>query len=81
MGYRGGQKQKAATKQMVNITMEIQTSDSDDESHLYLRRIEIEISNAESVSSELLGPSRTITTITAAFCSVVSVATVSFVLS
>ena len=66
---------------MVKITTEIQISDPDDESQLSKRCIELEISNAESISSELVGPSRTITTITASFCFVVSEVTVSIVLS
>ena len=71
----------SSTRADGKITTEIQTPDSDDESQLSKRRIEQEISNAESVSSELVGSSRTITTITAAFCFVVSEATVSIVLS
>ena len=48
---------------------------------LILMMTQLSYSDAESVSSELVGPSRTITAITAAFCFVVSEAHVSIVLS
>ena len=51
---------------MVKITTEIRIPDSDDESQLSWRQIEREISDAESVRSELVGPSRSITITTAA---------------
>ena len=41
----------------MKITTQIQTHDSDDESQLSLRRIEKKIPDAESVRSELVGPS------------------------
>ena len=44
-------------------------------------QVDLEISDAESVSSELVGANRSITEITAAFCFVVSKATVSIELS
>ena len=66
---------------MVKITTEIRTPDSDDESQLSWRQIEREISDAENVRSELISPSRIITTTTAAFCFVVNKATVSIGLS
>ena len=42
----------------MKVTTEIQTPDSDDESQLSLRPIELEISGAESARSELVGPSK-----------------------
>ena len=42
----------------MKITTQIQTPDSDDESQLSLRRIEPKIPDAESVRSELVGPSK-----------------------
>ena len=66
---------------MVKITTKIQTPDSDDKSQLSWRQIEPEISDAESVRSELVSPSRIITTTPAVFCFVVNEATVSIVLS
>ena len=41
----------------MKTTAEIQTLDSDDESQLSKRPIELEISGAERVRSELVGPS------------------------
>ena len=71
MGHRGGKKKTAVPNQTVKITTEIQTPDSVDD--LSRPRDELsQISNAENVSSELVGPSRIITTTPAAFRFVVS---------
>ena len=71
----------SSNKTDVKITTEIQTHDTDDKSQLSKKQIKIDISNAESVILELVGPSRTVTTIIAACCFVESEATVNVVLS
>ena len=56
MGHRGSQNKMAAPKQTIKSTTLIQTPDSD-ASQLSQRQIELEILDAESIRSELVGPS------------------------
>ena len=64
MGHRGGQRKTAAPKQTVEITTEVQMPDFDNESQQSKRQrpdeVELDMSDAEILSSELEGLKRSV---------------------